>query len=89
LEISANRSNLVGPFGAESADCAGAFAGDAPRSATVAKLSHNRTFDRMGMGFIPIAPENELLLGTPDPLDGRLAGQTVSAEFQLSRTSHQ
>jgi len=49
----------VGPSGAASAAAAfaGAFAGIAARHATAARLSHNKTFNRMGIGFINVAPE--------------------------------
>src|SRR6266403_4497210 len=55
FEISAYRKSLVGPSGVASA--AAAFAGITARQATAARLSHNQTFNRMGMGFIRNTPD--------------------------------
>jgi len=76
LEMSAYRKSLVGPSGAASA--AAAFAGIAAMQATAARLSHNQTFNRMGMGFIRNTPESKFYPGSLASWYGRLIREFVS-----------
>src|SRR6266481_3121031 len=82
LEMLAYRKSLVGPSGAASA--AAAFAGIAARQATAARLSHNQTFNRMGMGFIRNTPESKFYPGSLASWYGRLNRGFVSPRIGTS-----
>src|SRR5438445_4913750 len=71
--MSAKRRSFVGPLGAWSASpCAGAFVGMVTKAAANTTLRHNNRLRCKGMGFINDAPEDGFLVGTMDPLHGRL-----------------
>src|SRR5713226_2570350 len=82
--MSPYRRSLVGPVGASSAGCAGAFAGDAVSHSATARLSHSKAFLRWNMGFIESLLKITFLFGTPGHLNGRAAAQKVSLALQTS-----